>query len=81
MNSRAYLLMENKRQKIQEELDILDEQIKLLRDEAKKQKKGSDIRKSYNYKIDIIKNSDEYKTLKTKINTINFCINCLYYGG
>ena len=79
-DSQAYLRMENYKRPLQEEFDKLNQQIRDLRESAKKEKKGSERREELNMQAGIIKLSKEYRELELQINTINYCINCLYYS-
>ena len=79
-DSQAYLRMENYKKPLQEEFDKLNQQIRDLRESAKKEKKGSERREELNMGAGIIKLSKEYRELELQINTINYCVNCLYYS-
>lgn len=79
-DSQAYLRMENYKRPLQEEFDKLNQQIRDLRELAKKEEKGSERREELNMQAGIIKLSKEYRELEMQINTINYCINCLYYS-
>lgn len=79
-DSQAYLRMENYKRPLQEEFDKLNQQIRDLRELAKKEKKGSERREELNMRAGIIKLSKEYRELELQINTINYCVNCLYYS-
>lgn len=80
-NSRSYYLMEGKRSEIVSKLDILNNQIKEISDQAKTLKKGSEERKIKMNEVQSIKNSYDYKVLNENLKLINFCINSLYVGG
>ncbi|MFR2887948.1 MAG: hypothetical protein ACLTDM_07130 [Clostridium butyricum] len=80
-NSRSYYLMEGKRSEIVSKLDILNNQIKEISDQAKTLKKGSEERKIKMSEAQSIKNSYDYKVLNENLKLINFCINSLYIGG
>ena len=77
----SFYLMQNKRNKIVSKLDILNNQIKEISDQAKTLKKGSEERKIKMNEAQAIKNSYDYKVLNENLKLINFCINSLYIGG
>lgn len=78
ININAFYTLSQKRRDLNEQLDILDNQIKEFKEEAKKLKKGSDERKEMMGKANEIENSVEYKVLKAQCQMINYCMNIVF---
>lgn len=80
MNTRAFFELEKKRYQLEEELEEFNNKIKVISEQAKKQKKGSEERKLLMQKAGDIRNSSEYLVLQAKIKTMNYCMNTVFYG-
>ena len=80
MNTRAFFELEKKRYQLEEELEEFNNKIKVISEQAKKQKKGSEERKLLMQQAGDIRNSSEYLVLQAKIKTMNYCMNTVFYG-
>lgn len=80
MNTRAYYKLTQKRNEIEEKLESYNDEVKAIREQAKKLKKGSLERESTMMKANTILNSKEYIKLKAELDTLNLCINIVYYN-
>lgn len=79
INTKAFYRLTQERNKLEEELELYNIMITELREKAKKLKKGTDERKELMNKANDIKNGELYREIKTKIETMNFCINVAFY--
>lgn len=80
MNTRAFFELEKRRYQLEEELEEFNNKIKVISEQAKKQKKGSEERKLLMQQAGDIRNSSEYLVLQAKIKTMNYCMNTVFYG-
>lgn len=79
-NSKVFYKLTQERNELEEALEPYDTLIATLREEAKKLKKGSLERQDLIKRANDIKNSENYKGLKIRIETMNFCINTVFYS-
>ena len=80
MNSKAYFKLTSRRNGYEEELQVLNNQISKFKEDAKKLKKGSSERKELKDKAVYIRESEEYKNLKIRIEELNYSINIYFYN-
>lgn len=79
-NSKAFYKLTERRNKLEDLIEPYDILINGLRADAKKLKKGCKERQDLIKKANDIKNSEVYKNLKLEIQTMNFCINTVFYS-
>lgn len=79
-NSKAFYKLTQEINELEEALEPYDTLISTFREEAKKLKKGSLERQDLIKRANDIKNSENYKALKIRIETMNFCINTVFYS-
>ena len=80
INSKAYFKLTSRRNDYEEELQVFGNQISKLIEEAKKLKKGSSERKDLMDKAMNIRQSEECKNLRIRIEELNYSINIYFYN-
>lgn len=80
IRTKAYYKLIARQYLIQEEWDKLQNIMKAKREIAKSLSKKSEERKQLMSEIEDIKNSEEYKLTKEKLELINYCVNIVFYN-
>lgn len=78
-NTKSYYILSQKQNEAEDELNMYNDMMKDLKDAAKELRKGSPERIDLMTKANEIKNSITYIKLKTKLETLNFAINTVFY--
>lgn len=79
-NTRAYQKLSQRRVELEEQKQLMDNEIQLISEKAKKLKKGSTERRDEMNKVNFIKDSKEYIEVSAQIKTMNYCINIVFYN-
>lgn len=80
MNTKAFYKLTNKRNEIEESIEVYNSLIRELREEAKKLKKGSVERQDLMKRANDLNNDVIYVKLKGQLEMLNFCINITFYS-
>ena len=78
-NTNAFYILSLKRREIEESMSKFEVDIMEIKEDAKKEPKGSQDRKDLMQCAKDIEDCEKYKILKAELSLMNFCINTVFY--